>query len=68
MTNKIVGAEALIRWFHEGQLISPVEFVPLAEESGLIVPIGAWVVRKAAEQAKKWQDAGFGVPISVNLS
>ncbi|MGD9948416.1 MAG: EAL domain-containing protein [Desulfobulbus sp.] len=67
-TNTIIGAEALIRWRHEGQLISPAEFIPLAEESGLILPLGAWVVRTAARQAKQWQDNGHSLDISVNIS
>lgn len=64
----LLGAEALIRWRHEGQLISPAEFIPLAEESGLILPLGAWVVKTAALQAKRWQDAGYVFDISINLS
>ncbi len=67
-TKAIIGAEALVRWRHEGQLISPAEFIPLAEESGLILPLGAWVVETAARQAKEWQDAGHQLDISVNIS
>ncbi len=67
-TNTIIGAEALVRWRHEGQLISPAEFIPLAEESGLILPLGSWVVRTAARQAKQWQDEGYAVDVSVNIS
>nr|WP_321469411.1 EAL domain-containing protein [uncultured Desulfobulbus sp.] len=67
-TNRIIGAEALIRWRHEGQLISPAEFIPLAEESGLILPLGAWVVQTAAGQARQWQDHGYALDISVNIS
>lgn len=67
-TGAILGAEALIRWRHEGQLISPAEFIPLAEESGLILPLGAWVVKTAAHQAKLWHDSGYLLDISVNLS
>jgi diguanylate cyclase (GGDEF)-like protein/PAS domain S-box-containing protein len=67
-TNTIIGAEGLIRWRHEGQLISPAEFIPLAEESGLILPMGAWVVRTAARQAKQWRDAGYRIDVSVNIS
>lgn len=64
----VIGAEALIRWHHAGELISPSEFIPLAEESGLILPLGEWVLKAAARQAKIWQDAGSGLDISVNIS
>jgi diguanylate cyclase (GGDEF)-like protein/PAS domain S-box-containing protein len=67
-TGRILGAEALIRWRHGGALISPAEFIPLAEESGLILPLGEWVLRTAAGQAKKWQDAGYRLGLSVNIS
>jgi diguanylate cyclase (GGDEF)-like protein/PAS domain S-box-containing protein len=69
-TRRLVGMETLIRWNHPQRgLISPVHFIPLAEETGLIVPIGAWVLRTACAQAKAWQDAGLPpVRVSVNLS
>lgn len=69
-TKKIVGLEALVRWIHpEHGLISPVEFIPIAEETGLIVPIGEWILQTACEQAKLWQVQGFPkLRISVNLS
>jgi diguanylate cyclase (GGDEF)-like protein/PAS domain S-box-containing protein len=67
-TNAIIGAEALIRWRHQGQLISPAEFIPLAEESNLILPLGAWVVKTASLQAKQWQDAGYPLNVSINIS
>ena len=69
-TGKIIGMEALLRWQHpEMGLVSPNVFIPLAEESGLIVPIGEWVLQKACKQNKAWQDAGLPpLTISVNLS
>ncbi len=65
---EIVGAEALVRWRHEGELISPDAFIPLAEDSGLILSLGEWIMRTAARQAKKWQEAGLDLGISVNIS
>lgn len=67
---KIVGVEALIRWNSPGNgMVSPARFIPVAENCGLIVPIGAWVLNEACRQAKAWQDAGLPpFVVAVNLS
>jgi len=69
-TNTITGAEALVRWKHpEYGLISPVNFIPLAENSGVIVSIGEWVLRESCKQAYRWQQSGFkDFRIAVNVS
>jgi diguanylate cyclase (GGDEF)-like protein len=69
-TGKITAMEALLRWNHpEMGIVSPSVFIPLAEESGLIISIGEWVLRQACHQNKAWQDAGYeAITIAVNLS
>jgi diguanylate cyclase (GGDEF)-like protein/PAS domain S-box-containing protein len=65
---KMVGVEALMRWQRNGTLVQPGEFIPLAEESGLIIPLSEWAIREAARQAKVWQlNFGFSDSIAVNL-
>jgi diguanylate cyclase (GGDEF)-like protein/PAS domain S-box-containing protein len=69
-TGAITGAEALIRWMHPTRgLIAPVQFIPVAEDCGLIVPIGNWVLREACRQAQAWIDAGLPkITMAVNVS
>jgi diguanylate cyclase (GGDEF)-like protein/PAS domain S-box-containing protein len=69
-TGEVAGAEALLRWpARRKELSSAAQFIPIAEESGLIIPIGEWVLRKACKQNREWQDAGYApLPIAVNVS
>ena len=71
-TGKVCGFEALVRWQHPTRgLISPMEFIPLAEETGLIVPLGQWVLEEACRQMREWQGQSFAnrtLAVSVNLS
>ncbi len=66
---KIIGVEALLRWrAPSGSMIPPAEFIPLAEETGLIVPLGKWVVHEACLQLKRWKDRDIDLSMAINLS
>ncbi|HXB97858.1 MAG TPA: EAL domain-containing protein [bacterium] len=66
---KVIGAEALLRWQHPTRgLLSPAQFIPLAEESRLIVPLGEWVLQETCAQAAAWPSAALGLSVAVNLS
>lgn len=65
-TNRVTGCEALLRWFHpERGMVSPADFIPLAEEIDLIIPLGEWVIRQACRDAASWPD---GIGVAVNVS
>ena len=68
-TRKVVGLEALVRWMHPKQgALPPADFMPLAEETGLIVPIGRWILEQACSRAAAWNVAGHGVGVSVEIT
>jgi diguanylate cyclase (GGDEF)-like protein/PAS domain S-box-containing protein len=68
-TGEIIGVEALIRWNRDGRMVPPMEFIPIAEQTGLIAPIGVWVIDEACRQAAQWQAEGLPpVRMAVNLS
>lgn len=69
ISQQLIGAEALLRWRHPEQgLISPAEFIPVLEDTGMIVPVGRWVMRTALETALSWRRAGHALRIAVNVS
>lgn len=65
---RVKAVEALIRWQQPEGMISPAKFIPIAETTGLIVPIGAWVLKTACTQAAAWAEAGMAIPVNVNVS
>lgn len=68
-SDRIIGAEALMRWELPGTgLVSPGKFIPLAEDTGLIVPFGEWALRESSRQLRCWHDAGHDITVSVNVS
>src|SRR6202020_2122926 len=69
-TGKITGMEALLRWLHPDRgMISPVQFIPIAEDCGLILSVGRWVLQEACRQARAWNNEGLrDIPMAVNVS
>src|ERR1700691_3835630 len=69
ITGQVAGSEALLRWNHpELGVVAPDRFIPIAESTGLILPIGEWVLRTACKRAKQWQEQGLNLPVAVNVS
>ncbi len=67
-TSRVIGVEALARWSRDGHAVPPAEFLRVAEDSGLIVPLGEWVLREACAQAAAWRNSGWAIGVSVNFS
>lgn len=68
-TGKVTGCEALIRWQKDGRLISPMSFIPVAEETGIIIPIGRWVIEQSCKTLREWQKKyHFAIPIAINVA
>ncbi|MCL4135330.1 UNVERIFIED_CONTAM: hypothetical protein GTU68_002475 [Idotea baltica] len=64
----VIGAEALMRWCHDGQAVPPSQFIPLLESRGRIVPVSKWLVRQACQQQAQWKQQGLDIPVAVNIS
>lgn len=68
-TGKVIACEALIRWHKEGRLISPMSFIPVAEETGIIIPIGRWVIEQSCKTLRDWQKRfNYAIPIAINVA
>lgn len=68
-TLEVVGFEALIRWNHPSKgLVSPADFIPVAEDAGIIPAIGEWIIKQAMQQQQEWQQAGLSLTVSINIS
>ncbi|MCS6176243.1 putative bifunctional diguanylate cyclase/phosphodiesterase [Shewanella baltica] len=68
-TGKVIACEALIRWQKDGRLISPVSFIPVAEETGIIIPIGRWVIEQSCKVLREWQKKyNYTIPIAINVA
>ena len=68
-SNKIVGFEALVRWNKPDKgVLAPYKFIPIAEETNLIIPLGEWIIKQVCIQTKKWHDAGYKLSAAINIS
>lgn len=68
-TGKVIACEALIRWQKDGRLISPMSFIPVAEETGIIIPIGRWVIEQSCKTLREWQKKyHYAIPIAINVA
>ncbi|MCO5991990.1 putative bifunctional diguanylate cyclase/phosphodiesterase [Actinoallomurus rhizosphaericola] len=66
-TSRVTGVEALVRWWRDGEFVPPEEFIGTAEESGLMIPLGNWVLREACSQVARWRASGWDIGLSINL-